>query len=300
MKQLDDIIDLSTNEDASLAVILRKVLILSFRLKNQRLTVWANAELDGYASAEDLPVYRVIETVAYGTFTGPFGASIRNKSIPGLLLNEEHRRFADTYYLRDGIAAIQTTAASGHGGRMPWPANLVVYYQSKFIENYALQEAWLELPKQIFVGILDTVRTRTLRFALELREELGAANDDVAAIPPAAVEKTVTTYIFGGNVVVGGSNHRFSQTGSMTVGAGDQVALAAALGNLGFSGPEIAELLTAAKQDVAEQLEQGLGKRTLAWLGKIGAGIANAALSVSTDIAKIEAAKAISSYLGRR
>ena len=301
MKQLADIADIieaTTNEGVSLPVILRKVLVLSYHLRNKRLTSWVTAELDGYATGTELPDYRIIRTIAYGTFSGPFGSIINNKSLPGLLLKPEHRDFANKVFLRDSIAKIDATAAAKNGGRMPWPPDLVMLYQADFIEDHALVEAWLELPRQIFVGILDAVRTRTLQFVLELGGELGAAGDDLANIS-AAVEKTVTNNIYGGNNVIGGSNHRFSQTGSMTVGAGDQTALTVALAQIGFNSAEVAELLGALKQDKSEEGHKpGIGKRAAAWLEKIGAGIGNAALSVGTDVGKIEAARAITGFLG--
>ena len=291
---LDDIIDLSTNEDAPLAVILRKVLVLSYQLKNLRLTGWANAELDGYPSSGVLPDYRIVKTTARGTFLGPFGAMVTSKPLPRVHLHDNHKDFADTVYLRDGIAKIESAASSEDGARMPWPADLVLYYQFKFYEDFALHEAWLDLPKQIFVGILDTVRTRTLRFALELHQELGLGNNDVKAIPIAVVERNVTMIINGGNNVIGDNNRRFTQTGTTTVNAGDQIGFAAALGSLGFSGAEIEEVIEAIRQDVAKQPTPGIGHRAAAWLAKVGMG----ALSVGGEAVKVAASAYLTGYLG--
>ena len=292
-KQLDEIIDLSTNEDATPAVILRKVLVLSYQLNNARLRAWANAELDGYDAGVDLPEYRIVKTAARGTFSGPFGAMIKNKTLPSIILDERHQEFADTVYLRQGVAGIQSIVGSiEDGARMPWPADLVLYYQHSFIQGYALQEAWLHVPKQSFVEVLDAVRTRTLRFALKLREELGAVNDDVKAIPPATVEKTVTNNIYGGNVVIGGTSHRFNQVGTSSVGKGDTIALTAALSSLGFTVPEITELQQAAVQDQVEAAP-GIGHRVTGWLAKIGTAVGTAGLSVAADVAKTEATSAI-------
>jgi hypothetical protein len=53
------------------------------------------------------------------------------------------------------------------------------------------------------VGLLDTVRNRILRFALEIRDELGQTNsNDVTAIPPEKIERSVAINIFGGNNVI--------------------------------------------------------------------------------------------------
>ena len=48
----------------------------------------------------------------------------------------------------------------------------------------------------------------------------------------------------------------------------------------------------------ANHHEQRIGKRAAAWLEKIGSGIGNAALSVGTEVGKIEATTAITGFLG--
>ena len=297
MKLLNEIIDLSTNAETSLSVILRKLLVLSYELDNGRLTAWANAELDGYDNYEDLPDYRVITTGARGTFSGAFGAGIKNAPLPAVILDEAHRSWAIEARVGQNIAEIEATAAR-NGGRRPWPANLVLLYQHSFYQGYALVEAWQDMPGPVFVGIADTVRNRALRFALELRRELGSAGDDLGAIPSAEVDQNVTNFIYGGNYVIGGTSHRFSQASTQTITAGDQVGLAASLGALGFSGVEIGDLIKAIKADSADKDKPGIGKRAAAWLGTIGTAIGTAGLSVATDTAKLEAGKLVAEYLG--
>lgn len=162
----------------------------------------------------------------------------------------------------------------------------------------ALAEAWQDLPGSVFAGIIGTVRNRALRFVLELRVELGRTDDDLSAIPSAKVDQNVTNFIYGGNVVIGGTSHQFSQTGTQIVSTGDQVGLITALGSLGFTSADVSELLEAMRQDKAETTKPGIGKRAAAWLGKIGAAVGKAGLSVGSDVAKSEATKLIAGYLG--
>ena len=295
--QLDDIITAATNADSPLPVVLRKLLVFSYELGNDRLTQWVNAELDGYDDVESLPDYRKIRAGAIGTLYGPFGAMQSNRPIPAIILDPKHRHWAREAPVMNSVANIEETAAAG-GGTRAWPADLIYLYQDKIIEGMALVSAGQPMPKQVFVSILDTVRTRALRFALDLRRTVRATGDELAAISPEKVDQKVTNIIYGGNVVIGGNNHRFNQTGSMTVGAGDQTALTVALAQIGFTSTEIAELYDAMKQDKAEDPEPGIGKRAASWLGKIGTVVGTAALSVSTDVAKLEANKALTSYFG--
>ncbi len=296
MKLLNEITELSTSNDTALSVVLRKLLVLSYELKNDRLANWASAELDGYDNGQDVPDYRLIRSGARGTFSGPFNAGIKNMSLPSLNLAREHRHWAEEVRVGQGIAAIEASAAA-NGGRRPWPADLISLYQQSFIQGYALVEAWQDMPGSVFVGILATVRNRALRFALELRRELGQADDDITTIPPAKVDQNVTNYIYGGNNVIGGTSHRFNQVGTISVGKGDTVALTAALSSLGFTVPEISELHQAATQDQAEAAP-GIGRRVTGWLAKIGTAVGTAGLSVAADVAKTEATSAILGYLG--
>ncbi len=297
MKLLNEIIDLSTSADTPVSVVLRKLLVLSYDLKNERLTIWATAELDGYPSASDVPDYRIVKAGARGTFTGAFGSGVKNQPLPSVILDEKVRHWATEVRIGSGMAEIETNAAAG-GGRRPWPADMVLFYQRSFMEHMALAEAWQDLPGSVFAGIIGTVRNRALRFALELRKELGRADDDLSAIPSAKVDQNVTNFIYGGNVVIGGTSHRFSQTGTQTVNTGDEVGLITALGSLGFTSADVSELLEAMKQDKAQTPQPGIGKRTADWLGKIGTAIGKAGLSVGSDVAKAEAVKLVTGYLG--
>jgi hypothetical protein len=47
MQLIDEIIELAVDDRTSLSVLLRKCLVLSHRLKNERLKAWAEKELDG-------------------------------------------------------------------------------------------------------------------------------------------------------------------------------------------------------------------------------------------------------------
>lgn len=52
---LDDIINLATDDRQSITVLLRKCIVLPHQLKNERLNVWANKELNSYPSEKELP-----------------------------------------------------------------------------------------------------------------------------------------------------------------------------------------------------------------------------------------------------
>ena len=90
---LDDIINLAIDGKQPLPDILRKCLLLGHELKNERLKAWANQELNGY-NGRDVPEYRIIPAPAKGNFIGPFHAQYNHHIIPSIVLEENHREFA--------------------------------------------------------------------------------------------------------------------------------------------------------------------------------------------------------------
>lgn len=300
MQLLDQIIDLSIEADTSLSVILRKLLVLSYKLKNDRLKKWASSELDGYGAHQGLPEYRNINAVAKGLFLGGFGSSISDQPLAPLILKPQHRHFAERVELRSPIAAYEKAAAEIKTAAMvPWPPDLTVLYQDRFIADYALNRAWQEIPKSVFVGMVDTVRNRTLRFALELREELGEVGDQVEALPPAKIDQTVTNHIYGGHVLIAGTTGSVIQGGNIVVSAGDLVGLKAVLAGLGLTDDQVGELQTAIAEDGSGgPSKPSMGQKVGKWLTDLSITAVKGGVSIAGDALKAEVTKNVMQYLG--
>lgn len=299
MKLLDEIVDLASNNECSAAILLRKTLVLAHTLKSVRLQVWAEHELYGYKTANDdeIPEYRKTAATAKGLFIGPFGAQINNQPIPPGALRQEHRCFAESRVLGQPIAACEQVGADS-SLFFDWPANLTVLYQSAFFQHrYHLNRAWQEVPGTVFVGLIYTVKPRVLRFALELRDDLGLVSDEVKDLPKEKVDQQVTKIIFGGTTVIASNN--FTQNHSIQIDRGDWVALSDALSNrLGIDAPAIADLKTALDQDSDGEPMPGLGKRAADWLKQFGKKTGSAAVSFGVEVAKKEATTWILQFLG--
>jgi AbiTii-like protein len=299
MKLLDEIVDLAVEGETSLPVLLRKCLVLSHRLKNERLKVWTQNELDGYTNDDALPDYRVTNTNSKGIFFGAFGSKIENQPIPTLVLKEHHRALVEIAHLRSPIASYQLGTKGDEGQwRIPWSPNLVALYQAKFYEGaYVLVSAWQELPTTFIAALLDTVRNRVLRLALELQEELGSVGDDPAALRPERIDQTVITNIFGGHVVIAGRVRDVTQAGSVVVIEGDLASLKEALAGLGTAKRDVRALEAALKEDralkaelgadaVASTASPGIGQRTLGWIQSAAIKLASKGGDAALDVAK--------------
>ncbi|HME20737.1 MAG TPA: hypothetical protein VKI44_05140 [Acetobacteraceae bacterium] len=181
---------------------------------------------------------------------------------------------------------------------IPWPADLVAMYQAKFIEDFALNRAWLEIPTPTFPALIDTVRNKVLMFALDLKDDLGDVGDDIDAVPQDKIDSQVVYNIFGGTNVVANSAQNFTQVGTVTIKEGDAEALRSALKKLGVSDSGISELQAALAEDENVASTPSLGQRTKAWLTGIGSKVAEAGANIAIDTAKAEASRYLLQYLG--
>src|SRR5262249_37064066 len=150
--------------------------------------------------------------------------------------------------------------------QIEWSPNLVLKYQSSFVEGYALNRAWQEIPNSVFPGLVDTIRTRVLRFALELRDELGEAPNLAQPLVAERVDRFVTNIILGGNNVIAETAHDFAQIGEISVEAGNLAQLAAALKKVGVEAGQVDELRSALQGDAFADQRPAIGQRTGAWL----------------------------------
>lgn len=279
MKLVDEIIEVASDSKRSLADALRKCLVLAFELKNEKLKKWVESELNGFGRSNEVPEYRKVALHSKGTFSGPFGAGIKNAPLPVHSIFEPEHLEMLTSRLVQPIAAYESGAASGSNPTIPWHPDLILVYQSSFVEGYALASAWQVVPNSLLVGLCEEVRNRMLRFALEIKEELGLVKDKPFELPPSKIEAAVVNHIYGGTNVIAGTAAHFSQIGSAVI-AGDLASLRTALKAAKVPDAEADELERAVKED------DGFGKRTRAWLQKIGQTGTKIGVGVGQDVLK--------------
>lgn len=304
MSLSDDLIAACADSTTPLATILRKCLILAAQLKSDDLKSWAAKELEGYESDDEVPAYRVLGITAKGLFLGGWGAQINDQPLPSSVLEKDHQHWATTAQARQGVAALEALVAKDPAGsaRVNWPPDMVAYYQAKFFQGYALNRAWQEIPIPAIVEILDTVRTRVLKFVLELQEEIGdidkviGNNKKVEEAAP-VIQNAFYTIVYGGTAIVGSETGDVDAHTQTVVIEGDFISLVDALHERGIPNHEIAELESALQQDAGVgELEKK--KNVMAWIKKAATKISSATGGVAVDVAKASLTALVSSYLG--
>jgi hypothetical protein len=262
--------------------------------------VWVEGELNGFSRDEDVPEYRKVHLYSKGNFQGPGGAWIPKRPLPMGVLEKHHREVLDPAILSEPLASYESASVTAQGKGelvLNWAPDLIVMYQTKFIPGYALAQAWQELSHGVVIAIVDSVRNRILRFALELREELGAVSGDPKELSPTKVDQAINTYIFGGTNVIAGVAKDFTQIGTIEISNGDLVGLSNALRTLGIAQNEI-ELATQAVLEDGKPKDRTLGARTADWVKAVGGKLGDAGLKIGTGAATQLITKWLLQYWG--
>ena len=132
--------------------ILRKAKILASQLKNKEFKRWIDAELKGYDNVDNLPDYRKVAPVNLGTFSGPFGKTVKSCPIPVSLLPDGIRKFAESSLFTSGIKELEASAsqaAKKEGYRFSWPPEMVIIAREHLpmSDGSMLVEAWQPISK---------------------------------------------------------------------------------------------------------------------------------------------------------
>lgn len=298
---LDEIIALATDDKHPITTLLRMCIVLAHQLKNERLKKWANDELRGYNSTDNLPEYRTISAAATGRFLGPFWAHFE-QGIPSSALEKKHRKFAEVVHLTQPVGTLEDTLKSGTGSRLffPWSANLVAYYQEKLRSEWQLISAHQTVAKSVIAGILDTVRTRVLNMALEIQSDVGEKDEDLKEITPEEskkVDQTIVTNIFGGNVYLSTGQSTMTATTvqqqQQNIAAGDWEHLAKVLRDAGSSEADLAELSKAVKAD-----GKMIGAKVKGWIAKAAPKVLSGGVQVGVAVGKSLLLEYLKQYCG--
>ncbi|MDX0009165.1 hypothetical protein GOB40_21030 [Sinorhizobium meliloti] len=296
MALIDDIIHSLTETREPIEDVLRRCLVLAYRMKNEPLKHWVEKELNGYGLDEELPDYRQAIGTAKGLFLGSFGRQLPNQPLASGVLKQEHRHWARNIRLRQPIAAY--VPDNEENGVLEWPADLVAHYQDKFSEDFILNRAWLEIPASVIRGFVDTVRTRLLTFALEIQNALPEETESaVAKIPPAEIDRLVNVVILGGTNVIG----NVAEFKAPTVVAGDLSSLKSALSALGVQNEDIDDLKLILEHDAPSDKEskpKTISEKALKWIGDAAKKSGKKGVEIGGAVLEEAIKRTVFGYLG--
>jgi len=297
MRLLDEIIDAAVDEKVPIGTLLRKCLVLEQQVKNEKFRAWLGCELDGYDQIEELPPYRVFNCVNKGLFIG-HAMRVDDQPISLHVMEEKDRKLIEKVYLYQPAASYEGRPNKSADSALPWNPSLTAKYQTKFFEDsdLVLNPAWQEIPGSVLVGLLEQIRTRVLRFALELKDSLPPSAGDSTQLSPAVVESSVVNHIYGGNILIASNAENISQIAHTTITVGDIEGLKRAFSLLGLTEKGMKELEADIKAD--ETNGQPIGPRIRGWLANVGQYLGKEGAKAGIDVIKKLATKWILQYYG--
>ena len=299
MGLLDDIRDDLIGQSTNVASTLRKAMVLSHDFQSPELREWVGFELNGYPDSVQLPTYRQLTLPLAGIFHGPFHSRMTDVTISAAGLPQQAREFAHSLPVREGIAALEETLASGENEfhrTLPVEVTALPRESTQMTGGYELSEAYQRIPRHILAGVLDSVQNRLLEFVLELKG-LEAASDsgNNDNVEPEAVRNAVNITIYGNNnIVAGGENIRQEIA---PVQQGDLDSLVAHLRSHQVPDEDIQELQNAVSSE-PDAVNGEPGPNVKAWIGGMVAKAVSGAWQITTERASVLLANAINTYYG--
>jgi hypothetical protein len=281
---------------SEIAPILLKLRLLAARLGSQPLADWVKHESEGYPEDVDVPDYRVLAVAYHGTFSGPFGAGIKNAPLSPYLIEKFAGESWTHFQMTQSIAAVdELLSNSKKGGTLQIEAaNLILLLQGKVYEGYACNSVTGTISRASLAAIRHAVMNRVLELTIEIEK----------SVPEAADVTLVNTGNLSGNVagvttqiaqqiIYGNYTSVSAQSGatvSVTIDTGDKASLSQYLVQAGLPEDDAKELAELAASETPESKSEPMGPRVRDWLltnlKKAGAGTWKVGLAVATDVIK--------------
>ncbi|PRB15632.1 hypothetical protein [Microbacterium sp. MYb62] len=289
---LDEIIDGSSDSTVRTADLLRKVQVAATRVGAPGVVRWVQQELQGYDDDAELPAYRQMMSRVTGLFTGPMQSRITHQLPP-------HSDFHDDFQvkMRQPLSTLQSFADADEDAELHWLAWRVKEYESSgafAIHLHHLFDAWNVITRQSLLGVVDTVRSKAMEFALSLQQEFPEAGSvggpsvrTDSAVAPVVFNTTNNIYGHGTNIATG---YDISQK---TVLKGNRLELVRQAENLGLSATDANAFADAV------ETEQDISKpRVTGFLDRVRDGAVAVGLSVSSDVVAGSLIELAKLYLG--
>lgn len=305
MTLLREIQDAAVDASTSVATLLRKCKLLAARLGATELAQWVESELDGYPDGAQLPPYREFTVNSKGNFSGPFGSGLKNADIPLICIGEQYQAKLEMCRLTESASALEHVVSESDSpyATEPWSPNFVALVGQRIYQGFNCLQAWKVIPVGAIVAALDTIRNRTLDFAIELERLAPDAGESMAGTPAVTPERT--TQIFNntihGNVqnFATGNADVYQEAGPL-VTQGDIESLETFLDARGLSSEIIADLATAIRDDESDGRPgpKGMGKRVAKWVSSLFSDAASGVGKITAAVAAKVVSEGVNAYLG--
>jgi hypothetical protein len=270
MKLLEQITLHAVDEKADLPRLLRLCLVLATQLHHEPFKKWVTDELEGYPD-DEVPTYRIFDTRVRGQFRNSHYESTLD--IPLERLPDEVQAHLAQIYYRASVSATLRLLDSHKDEaclvKFPLDAGLAAITGRLVVQNAQCISMWQEFNGAYLDGLIDNLKTKILRFALEIEQQypdLGDSSKLPAIVNGAAVANIFNTTINGqvGNFASGSQN--FTQ--NCGIDAKEISGMLESLRTAGVPGGEVDELQQALEK-TPPTTKDGLVNQCRNWLGNL-------------------------------
>jgi AbiTii len=294
MTLLQEIEDGSSGDGMPTGTLLRKSLVLASRLGSQSAIDWINWELDGYPNDVPVPDYRFLSLTIKADLID-VAKRANGWTVPTAFLGKSSDNWTRIGY-RNGVGAIEHLLSTADSSVHFSMSNLPLYLRTQKFTEMEIINAWGEASSSQLKHILDTARTRVLRFVLDLGKEYPDAGVLKSSTPKDAdrVTQIFTNNIYGPANVVGTASH---SNIVLNVMQGDFASLKQTLEENGVAAPDIDALKIALDSEMSPPKE-GFGPKVAAWIGNMMKKSAEGTWKIATSAAGGLLGKALGRFYG--
>ncbi|WP_337053087.1 hypothetical protein [Pseudoxanthomonas sp. USHLN014] len=281
---------------SDIAPILLKLRLLAARLGSQPLADWVKHESEGYPEGIGVPNYRVLEIAYHGTFSGPFGAGIRNAPISPYLIEKFAGESWTHFEMRQSIAAVDELLSSSkkEGSLCIEAANLILLLQGKIYKGYACNSVTGTISRASLAAIRHAVMNRVLELTIEIEKSVPEAagvtlssSGNLAGNAAGVTTQIAQQIIYGNYTTVSAQR---GATVSVSIDTGNKTSLSQYLVQAGLPENDAQELAELASSEKPESTAEPMGPKVKEWLldnlKKAGSGTWKVGLAVATDVIK--------------
>ncbi|MEU8901266.1 hypothetical protein AB0C65_35735 [Nocardia sp. NPDC048505] len=209
--------------------LLKRMKVLGTRIGSEALLDWVHRELTGYPAHTPVPTYRgPIAIAPEGIYHGLTAAGLAQLGPLPLARTAFPEDMADTLFnwdLREPLATLED-AAREEQTSSSWPEELVRFYNGRVRQgkggpgsDWACVSVGFRIPRWVYAGVVDQIRTTALDLALGLEQAAPLAGQPDAGDETRAAARDVVQhnhyYLFGqfdrSNLTIGASGTAHQQ-----------------------------------------------------------------------------------------
>lgn len=171
MSMYEDLLNGLTDSSFQLQDIFLKLKILAARLKNNKLKLFVESELNGYSDIKDLPKYRKVDGILMGDVEN-LRCRRAKIHLPTLHLKGEGLEDIQTCYFTNKIAEIEEYSTSKEDSlNKPIPPELYQILSKTLGNGYSVTNAYVPISNAQIKGILTGIRNAVLDLLMSMEEQ---------------------------------------------------------------------------------------------------------------------------------